>query len=266
MSRVLGWGSAVPSDLLHSGMHGMRRWLTDVLRAVPIRSNMWRVRVQVHPKSGRIVTVRQGEEQTMSSTNLELVMINYLSVGADAQVVFETEKRRQATPLRNRVMYVVQSTLHTVQLPQAVTSTLDRVHIDGHAVPVDALGSQHCFVVLNVQSYSGGARIWDTASAYDTGHPLHGSAVAPTTTPSQGDGRFEVVTIKSLPQLGWHVGVGTGALGGVRRVAQGAGIAMQFRPGSSIYAQVDGEGYRLEHVVSIQVEPFADAQVLVLPK
>lgn len=278
MSRVLGWGSAVPADLLAKGMNGMRRWLSDVCTAMPVRSDMWRVTLAVDPSvGGRIVTVRGGTEHALPVHSIDVVMINYMSLGIDAHVVFETEKRRQSTPLANRVMYVLQSTWRTIQGHERVTSVLDSMALGGNGVDLSALGPQRCLVFLNIASYSGGARIWETASSLPESHPMARAGFAPNRRPDQGDGMFEFVTIRSLPQLGVHVGFATGAAGGVQRVGQGKSAVVRLRPtkdtadGSGagatpalrcVYAQIDGEGYRLEGPLSVTVRHFARAQVL----
>ena len=276
MSRVLGWGSSVPADLLAKGMNGMRRWLSDVCMAMPVWSDMWRVTLAVDPAvGGRIVTVRGGAEHALPVARIDVVMINYLSLGLDAHVVFETEKRRQSTPLANRVMYVLQSTWRTIQGHERVTSVVDSMDVGGTPVDKEALGPQRCLVFLNIASYGGGARIWDTASSLPESHPLASAPFAPRSNPDQGDGRFEFVTIRSLPQLGVHVGFATGAAGGVQKVGQAAEATLRLKPthdGTTgdattlrcVFAQIDGEGYRLEGPVSVTLMHFARARVLML--
>ena len=272
MARVLGWGSAIPGDLLAKGMHGMRRWLGDVARAVPIWTDLWRVTVEVDGDSGgRIVEVKGGVEQAMASgtTRREFVMINYVSLGDDAHVVFNVEKKRQATPMANRFMYAVQSMWRTVQVDAPVTDTLASVALDGHQLDLSALGSQRCLAFLNISSYSGGVPIWSVAARPAATSPLSGAPFAPKAPANQGDGCMEVVSIRSLPQLGVAVGMAwaTPVVGGIQKVGQVTRVNVDFQLGrqSSLYMQVDGEGMRLEHPRRIVIEHLAKAQALVLP-
>jgi hypothetical protein len=84
--------------------------------------DVWKVVVETHPTregqagGGGFRTVVDGRSTAQPSmgTRLEELMINYISVGADAQIIYQFEKHRQTSQLLNKMMMVVQTSKHYV--------------------------------------------------------------------------------------------------------------------------------------------------------
>jgi diacylglycerol kinase family enzyme len=120
MARVLGWGGGAPQPLLGGQLRSLQKLLLRYAQAVPTEVDVWKVVVETHAagegggeaqRSGGFRKVVDGKStpQPGIGTRLEELMINYFSVGADAQIIYQFEKHRQTSQLLNKMMMVVQT-------------------------------------------------------------------------------------------------------------------------------------------------------------
>lgn len=79
-------------------------------------------------------------------------MINYTSIGRDAETVFATEKRRRATPMGNKIVYGLQGALISLTPQPPVTAAIKALQFGQYNVALRKLGPQQCLLFQNVPS------------------------------------------------------------------------------------------------------------------
>lgn len=92
------------------------------------------------------------QEAKLAETSKESVMINYTSIGRDAETVFATEKRRRATPMGNKIVYGLQGALISLTPQPPVTAAIKALQFGQYNVALRKLGPQQCLLFQNVPS------------------------------------------------------------------------------------------------------------------
>ncbi|KAK4535360.1 hypothetical protein CDCA_CDCA04G1385 [Cyanidium caldarium] len=167
-ARALGWGANLP----HPDEAFMRRVVAFVAESVPVPVDVWRVRVealdaledpdwlrcfgrQTHAEDDK--AEKKGREETRSFS-----LLNYLSVGCDADVEHVFNSRRDAHPARFRSQDV--NFLHHALFgaerflfspPRPLYKERLRLFVDGQPVPIPE--NIQSVLVMNIPSYGAGA-------------------------------------------------------------------------------------------------------------
>jgi len=158
------------------------------------------------------------------------VMNNYFGIGLDAKIALDFHTRREEHPekFRHRALNLLYyGLLGGRELLQRTYKNLDqrvRLECDGHKINLPSLQG---IVVLNINSYMGGANFWGTSR--DDGFM----------EPSNDDNILEVVAVLGASQMGMIK-----VFGGMQhyRIAQCRAVKISIF-GEPVPVQVDGEAW-----------------------
>eukprot|EP00941_MAST-03F_sp_MAST-3F-sp1_P000794 g794.t1 len=292
LSRVLGWGGSAPSKLKGKYLHALHDHCNKFSHAHPIPLDVWEVTIETKPEGGfKKVVKGESVAQPQLGTKVTEFMINYFSIGADAQVVWSFEKHRQKSRLANKMVYGVfggKQTLPFVELPKikelvvsaaSFTTTAsgekqkrtnDNIKNDQienilklnphasirfHNLQPDA----HALLWLNIPSYGGGSNIWGTGQQVTSAAVgrLQSSGECETLMEqSINDGLLEMMTMDRTSNVASFQatgGISEYLKEGFHREKQASGfdILLKYR---KAYMQIDGEGLRVDlpHRVTIR--------------
>lgn len=209
LARVLGWGVSFP------GAARLPAFVRAAADARPeARLDVWRVRFALHPTPFPY-------------------MVNYFSVGVDAEVSRRFDVARTASPgafrsqLQNKVRYALLGASLVFTGAASLGKRVAALEVDGKAVPLPA--GLKSILVLNIPSYGGGTHPWgdDAPGACLT---RSDDAFQPAAT---DDARLEVVGLFGVGHAAsLHVRRRAGAL----RLAQGSRIELRFLGASALEA------------------------------
>ena len=102
------------------------------------------------------------------------VRVRRRSVGNDAELVFEVERRRQGARWINRVLYMLIGIRNVLLFRTPVTDFMEALTVSSNDVPVlSSIGSCAGFIVLNEGCYGGGVRLWDVAGRLPDTHVVN---------------------------------------------------------------------------------------------
>ena len=196
-------------------------------------------------EGGEVRVVDKGKEvvheQSTSARLLREEMINYMSLGADAEIIFGFEKNRQASQFQNKFVYGVLGARQQFFRPRRLKKFISRVlakenrESDGYAKEISPTMEARSLVLLNIPSIGGGANIWRTSNTRKQ-KGLKDQDVS--------DGLLEALTLSSARDVALTLG-GMKGIAGIKRVSQESGYKLTLVPGTNAYLQVDGEGRKL---------------------
>lgn len=210
LARTLGWGGHEGS--WRSMQRSATKWLEDLAAAEEVQLDTWKLAFQGNAGSA-------ASESRM--------MLNYIGIGVDAAVCLAFHNTRHQLPALhasrklNKMWYGWHATKTLfksgLQLDKRLT-----IKCDGNLVPIPrGTGS---VVVLNGDSYMGGASAWGRVTPGDQYDPN-----------SPRDGKLEVVAVSSVIHL---LTILLGLQSGTR-LAQGNRLEVQSN--SPLAVQIDGE-------------------------
>ena len=251
MSRVLGWGPSAPRCLIGEGLRSLKRRVHAIVCAQREALDVWTVRLCVHGKNGRFVTVKNGkevEESPSAETNdgdcvLVHSMINYFSIGADAEIVFEFEKKRKTAAWKNKMVYGFEGMIQ--QIPGF------RPHHLHHEIK-DVTSSKWSLVKSHESNVLKKTRalLWQNIPSYGGGNDIWGKPSGDYAPQRVGDGLLELMRLSSTKQVALHAAT-NGLWNSVGHLAQKDGYEVTFKDDATVFVQVDGEAFKCENAKSI---------------
>ena len=174
LARVFGWGSRYDDrllDRLASALEAaetkmLDRWDVDVRRAEVVEEND-STRAATTSVYGQSVSTPETPETFDQHTKKTSVTLhNYLGVGVDARAALAFHEAREKNPrlffssITNKALYGVFGAVDFVT--HSCRELLrDHVKITADGVPVKIPRNAEGIIVLNLNSYAGGARMWD---------------------------------------------------------------------------------------------------------
>jgi len=264
LARVLGWGGGFtggPKEL--SGV------LNDVGNAHVAMLDRWDVAMEdthsrLHQGGG---TPSRGGG---GLARKELTLNNYCGVGCDAQIALNFHEQRNRTPtlfrsrLTNKLWYSNIGAVETVAPKVAGLAKYVSIWCDDDEDPLMLPAGIEGLIVLNIDSYGGGARLWRPQSSslrtsfLGGGWEEEGSAGASKGTSFDGevefgeasmqDGLVEVVGVYGALHLG-QLQVGLASAVHLRQCGK---VRIEMRKEYPV--QVDGEPW-MQHPCVITIDP-----------
>lgn len=215
LSRSFGWGGGVAlSDMTRKTV---AEYIYDCARASPRPLDRWFV--QIEPFSAAAAS-------SSSASSRTLTMMNYFSIGIDAEIAMSFHQERDQFPERfssqskNVLKYAIKGFEASFQ-----GTPLDgaaRVTGDGEELAIHPLWKG--VIVSNVPCYQGGKDFWGPCDTKDSFTPVDAA-----------DGKLEVMGVAGT----LHIGMCNIAFDTAHRVGQAKSIRLQlFR---EIAVQCDGE-------------------------
>jgi len=153
LARVLGWGLKYVGD-----EHEVDDLLNDFQQAKVVPFDRWKVTVE---NTGFFKKKLPPKVLHMNS---------YVSVGCDAQVVLNFHKHRETTPslftsrIINKLMYFIYGSRDVIEAQCKNLHERLQLELDGQQI---ALPQLEGIVVLNINSWCGGCKIWNVSETDD---------------------------------------------------------------------------------------------------
>ncbi|GBG30125.1 Diacylglycerol kinase [Hondaea fermentalgiana] len=248
-SRAMGFGASAPVPLVGAHMLALKKLMIATLEAQEASLDVWKVRIAKGP-NGKFFEVRNGAitEAYESEDVIEEEMINYFSLGADAQIVFEFEQQRTASQLGNKLVYVERGTHQLMKRPARLRQMIEKLESEeGDSILFRK--SDRILAFLNIPSYSAGANVWSPSKRTGRFGPQY-----------VGDGRLEACTIHGTANVAMHIG--TGSKLGIKRTAQLGAYNISFCENADVYLQIDGEAVHAQNPATVSIEHGYTVQVL----
>jgi len=239
-ARTLGWGGYSPSNLVDRGLVGFRHIVGGFCVGRPQQFDTWRVQIRIR-KGGRFMVVgsdrKESENVAMTQAGMaDENMINYFSIGMDAQISYDFAKNRKKTQAMNKMTYGVQGFLKTICPPPKVLPMCVSVKADGEKLD-EINPNAIAFVFQNIKSYASGIDVWSRSR-----NRMHPNTVF--NDQDEGDGKLEFMTITSSPQV---------VLGSLSRECQAGRYEIDISRAAQVYIQIDGEPYLVERPKSVTI-------------
>lgn len=161
LARSLNWGGKYRDKPL-------RKVLLDVAKAEVVELDRWSLKVTRLPYSEPESSIKEGSERPVDALPLK-VLNNYFSVGIDADIALQFHRARNSNPgnftsrTRNLIFYGVEGGKDLFKhkwrnLMSHVTVECDGVDFTKRLADYGA----HSVLVLNIPSYSGGTKPWNS--------------------------------------------------------------------------------------------------------
>ena len=249
LARVLGWHGDVWNE---NRLYDESELVRAVRGAVPCAVDRWRV--QFTP------IVESSNETTNNMTTTKL-FTNYMSVGVDARAALAFHRARKnerwtwlfAHELTNKLLYAIFGSRDFIE--HSFAGLRDEIFVQVDGVPIELPEDTEGLVFLNINSFSGGCRMWwhdddDDDDAEDT-PPRSNDGFKPS---RMDDGVLEIVAVSGALQLG-QLNVRMPSARPVR-VAQGSDvkITIRGRRGRRKFPmQVDGEPWNQKRDTIVRV-------------
>lgn len=246
LARVLGWHGDVWNE---NRLYDESELVRTLRGAVPRAVDRWRV--QLTPISNETTT-------DMTTTKL---FTNYMSVGVDARAALAFHRARKderwtwlfAHELTNKLLYAIFGSRDFIE--HSFAGLRDEIFVQVDGVPIELPEDTEGLVFLNINSFSGGCRMWwhdddDDDDAEDT-PPRSNNSFKPS---RMDDGVLEIVAVSGALQLG-QLNVRMPSVRPVR-VAQGSDvkITIRGRRGRRKFPmQVDGEPWNQKRDTIVRV-------------
>mmetsp|Transcript_15083 Transcript_15083/g.17073 ORF Transcript_15083/g.17073 Transcript_15083/m.17073 type:complete len:392 (-) Transcript_15083:125-1300(-) len=252
-ARVCGWGGFAPKPLIGKQMRSFNKTMNNLLNSQTCKFDVWKIEILLK-NNGEFWEIKNKREELCSSETKEKIMvhqmINYFSIGADANIAFEFAKNRKRTQLGNKLEYVRQGLKQLVNAPPKLRSYIEKIQSNETELPAK-LGRKF-LVWQNIGSYGGGMDIW--------GKNKSSRGMVPQ---QFGDELLELMSVISPAYVPASKFSGRA---GIRKVSQQDNYSITFKDSwdQSVYFQVDGEGYRANGIRAISIS--RDYQVQVLRK
>jgi len=251
-SRAVGFGASAPRPLLGKKLSALKKRCRSFLEASVRPLDVWQV--SVHIGAGSIKEVKGGKivETNKGSLVLEEDMVNYFSLGADAQVAFEFEQKRTKSQLGNKLVYVQRGGNQIFNRPKRLRKMVKNL-MNENAEEIPFNKRDRVLAFINIPSYSAGANVWSPSKSNGK---FREQVV--------GDGILEACTIRSVTNVGLiHVAPQLKYL--VKRTAQERGFRIELVENSSFFFQIDGEAYAGENLSHVEVKHARQVRVLMAP-
>lgn len=247
LARVLGWHGDVWNE---NRLYDESELVRAVRGAVPRAVDRWRV--QFTPISNETTTT------DMTTTK---IFTNYMSVGVDARAALAFHRARKderwtwlfAHELTNKLLYAIFGSRDFIE--HSFAGLRDEIFVQVDGVPIELPEDTEGLVFLNINSFSGGCRMWwhdyDGDEAEDTPPPRSNNSFKPS---RMDDGVLEIVAVSGALQLG-QLNVRMPSVRPVR-VAQGSDvkITIRGRRGRRKFPmQVDGEPWNQKRDTIVRV-------------
>jgi len=248
LARVLGWHGDVWNE---NRLYDESELVRAVRGAVPRVVDRWRV--QFTP------IVERSNETTNNMTTTKL-FTNYMSVGVDARAALAFHRARKderwtwlfAHELTNKLLYAIFGSRDFIE--HSFAGLRDEIFVQVDGVPIELPEDTEGLVFLNINSFSGGCRMWwhaDDADDKEDTPPRSNNSFKPS---RMDDGILEIVAVSGALQLG-QLNVRMPSARPVR-VAQGSDvkITIRGRPGRRKFPmQVDGEPWNQKRDTIVRV-------------
>uniref|UniRef100_A0A7S3PR27 Diacylglycerol kinase n=1 Tax=Aplanochytrium stocchinoi TaxID=215587 RepID=A0A7S3PR27_9STRA len=252
-SRVCGWGGFTPKPLIGKHMCAFNRTVKNLSLSETHMFDVWKIEILLK-NNGKFLTVKDKKEVLCEKETNEKVMvhemINYFSIGADASIVFEFEKNRKNTQLKNKVEYAKQGTKQLVSAPAKLQKYIGK--IQSNETEIDAKLGRKFLVWQNIGSYGGGMDIWAIKKPKNNG-------LMPQ---DFGDHKLELMSVMGTQYVPLSKGTGGAGIG---KVAQVDNYSVSFKDDweNPVYFQVDGEGIKAYGVREVSISHRYEVKVLV---
>jgi diacylglycerol kinase (ATP) len=246
LARVLGWHGDVWNE---NRLYDESELVRAVRSAVPRAVDRWRV--QFTPISNETTTT------DMTTTKL---FTNYMSVGVDARAALAFHRARKderwtwlfAHELTNKLLYAIFGSRDFIE--HSFAGLRDEIFVQVDGVPIELPEDTEGLVFLNINSFSGGCRMWwhdDDDDAEDTPPPRSNNSFKRS---RMDDGVLEIVAVSGALQLG-QLNVRMPSVRPVR-VAQGSDVKITIcgrRGRRKFPMQVDGEPWNQKRDTIVRV-------------
>jgi hypothetical protein len=259
LARVMGWGHKAPDPLIGPSLSALKRKLLEIDCAERISLDVWLCTVGVAEQGGRFEEIKNKKVAVAHEGRREVTheMINYFSLGADGELMFEFEQNRGTTQLANKAVYARKGFVQTIAPPPPLSDFVaGATHgAEGAAAALDIDTRHRQLLFLNIPSYGAGADPWFRKG--DSIPTRKGGALDPQFV---GDGRIEVLTVGNTFHTGMNLTLGSNL--GIARVNQGSSFDVALKPGATVYFQADGEALRAFNATHVKVRFGYQVQLL----
>lgn len=277
-SRVAGWGSRNPKNILKDDCKVVKSYVTNFFAAEIRPHDVWEVTIEADKKRGKILHVQSDKTEgpvkdgALSYTSN---MINYFSIGQECKAGVVFEKHRTKSQTCNLFVYAFSgivteaqcsSTQHVGDLVSGLYNSEDSrgrcvlsCHDENNGP--ELVKNPESILFLNVNSYAGGnAHFWDEKMDRFGVEPRPEEEVIGQAN-NPGDQKLEVVTLPQLAEIPLDR-----AHHWARRVFQGAPFFLEFweheDDDMDAYCEVDGEFLHLVNPESVKISLKKTLQVL----
>ena len=220
LARVLGWSGDVWDD---SRLFSERRVVSTLRRARPQRVDRWSLEI-ARPR-------RRSTKKKLFS--------NYMGIGVDARAALAFDSARKdrrwtwlfVHALTNKLLYAVFGARDFIEHSFAGLKRDVEVTVDGKVIdfPEDTEG----IILLNINSFSGGVRMWATRDEF--------------TKSLKDDGVLEIVAVSGA----LHLGQLNARLAKPVQVAQGRDVSIELK--RDLPVQIDGEPWLQRGAATLRV-------------
>ena len=220
LARVLGWSGDVWDD---SRLFSERRVVSTLRRARPQRVDRWALEI-ARPR-------RRSTKKKLFS--------NYMGIGVDARAALAFDSARKdrrwtwlfVHALTNKLLYAVFGARDFIEHSFAGLKRDVEVTVDGKVIdfPEDTEG----IILLNINSFSGGVRMWATRDEF--------------TKSLKDDGVLEIVAVSGA----LHLGQLNARLAKPVQVAQGRDVSIELK--RDLPVQIDGEPWLQRGAATLRV-------------
>jgi len=165
-------------------------------------------------------------------------MVNYFSMGYDADIVWRYQKDRKKnpekynTPWKNNYGHIESAIVRMFQPARPLKKNLEII-CDGEEH--ELWHEDSSIAITNIPSIAKGVNYWGNPDK-ETLDPDNSSL----TSSKVGDGKLEVMAVKGLVDI---ILIRTGVISSMRRLAQSTEIDIQLKSGRMPKVQIDGEAY-----------------------
>jgi len=258
-ARAFNWGSTAPNPLIGNKLQALKQKVISFLNSEIVSMDCWRCSIYLKDiedasfkevKDAKVIQTHEGAKE------MHHEMLNYFSVGFDAQIMFEFEQQRTKSQLGNKIVMARKGVGQTIVRPPKLKESIDIVMADGNECK--ARLNDRLLLFSNIPSYSAGANPWrrskDDDNMLGNKDGFHPQFV--------GDSVLECLTIHSSANIGLNITTGGSIKGGIQRTAQAKEYNVHFKDMSSIFLQVDGEAMQVDHADHITIRHGYQIQVL----
>ena len=293
-SRATGWGATVPSGFVAKNRKVLRAWLVEILLGDIFNFDLWSVKIELDEELGRfnqvkgnsVVCLQQkalgNDGETLVDQNvtvLSKMCCNYFSTGVESRIGFGFDKKRTRSQILNKFFYGTESVKKLFfKRHGRINDYVKNITYenDGRMVVVDPkksfLSNPISLIFQNIPSMVSGCDFWAGSYKNADKEVSEGNEMVMTrstdnllnTIQEVGDGKIEVLTIKSLMN---YSKAKSGMLRGVaKRVTQARGpflIEFEANYADKIYFQIDGEFYSCVYPTSFALKYSKSYRILV---
>ncbi|EER17449.1 diacylglycerol kinase, epsilon, putative [Perkinsus marinus ATCC 50983] len=261
-SQSLGWGKTIDSTLPGKGNRALNQWIHHWAGASVHYFDLWQVTVDVHPggwftEGAQEQVIQTSEDLKQNALSITKSMSNYFSIGVDATILKEFQKKRTRSRAGNHLMYALAGLKTSVRRRVGTESFLDSVKDDGHLLfnVARRRGSTRrenktltknaaTIICLNTYTYAGGRRIWE--GTYGKGSAIIGYQDETLKDKQQdfGDKKLELMMYTDVASFSLDAGARAKSTGN-RLHQTGGPLTFEFRSDldarTPVDFQIDGE-------------------------